>query len=112
IDKLEVRQEIQKIMGYWVQQGVAGFRVDAVPFILETQTPGEKSKRLRFEYLREMRRFLQWRRGDAIMLGEANVKPEESERYFGEEGAGIHLMFNFFVNQYMFYALATGTTKK
>ena len=112
IDKLEVRQEIQKIMGYWVQQGVAGFRVDAVPFILETQNPGEKNRRLRFEYLREMRRFLQWRRGDAIMLGEANVKPEESERYFGAEGEGIHLMFNFFVNQYMFYALATGTTKK
>ncbi len=112
IDTLEVRQEIQKIMGYWVQQGVAGFRVDAVPFILETQNPGEKSKKIRFEYLRQMRRFLQWRRGDAIMLGEANVKPEESQQYFGDEGEGIHLMFNFFVNQYIFYALATGKTKK
>jgi maltose alpha-D-glucosyltransferase / alpha-amylase len=112
IDNIQVRREIHKIMGYWVQQGVAGFRVDAVPFILETQNPGEKSKKIRFEYLREMRRFLQWRRGDAILLGEANVLPKESAKYFGYEGQGIHLMFNFYVNQYMFYALATSTTKK
>lgn len=112
IDNPEVRLEIQKIMGYWIQQGVAGFRVDAVPFILETQNPGEVSKKIRFGYLREMRRLVQWRRGDAILLGEANVKPEESQKYFGSEGEGIHLMFNFYVNQYLFYSLATGTTKK
>ena len=107
-DNPEVRQEIQKIMGYWLQLGVAGFRVDAVPFIPESPAPGKKKPRLRFEYLREMRRFLQWRSGDAVLLGEANVLPEESKHYFGEEGDGIHLMFNFYVNQFMFYALATG----
>jgi maltose alpha-D-glucosyltransferase/alpha-amylase len=63
---------------------------------------------MHFEYLKEMRRFLQWRSGDAVLLGEANVLPEESKQYFGEEGEGIHLMFNFFVNQYSFYALAVG----
>src|SRR5690606_40422382 len=55
-----------------------------------------------FEYLSAMRRFLQWRKGDAIMLGEANVLPTENKKYFGEEGDGIHLMFNFYVNQYLF----------
>ncbi|CCH52306.1 maltose alpha-D-glucosyltransferase [Fibrisoma limi BUZ 3] len=104
----EVRAEIRRIMGYWLQLGVAGFRVDAVPFILETPAPGEAEPTLKFEYLREMRRFLQWRKGDAILLGEANVLPEETTQYFGEEGNGIHLMFNFFVNQHLFYALATG----
>ena len=107
IDNPEVRAEIHRIMGYWLELGVAGFRVDALPFILETQVPGNTKRTIRFEYLREMRRFLQWRRGDAILLGEANVKPEETQDYFGDEGDGIHMMFNFYVNQYLFYALAT-----
>jgi maltose alpha-D-glucosyltransferase / alpha-amylase len=107
IDNDQVRQEIRRIMGFWLELGVTGFRIDAVPFILETQNPGERDKELRFEYLREMRRFLQWRKGDAVMLGEANVLPKESAEYFGEEGNGMHMMFNFYVNQYIFYGLAT-----
>ncbi|GAB3538573.1 alpha-amylase family protein [Pontibacter brevis] len=111
IDNPEVRAEIRRIMGYWLELGVAGFRVDAVPFMLETQIPGKTERKIRFEYLQEMRKFLQWRRGDAILLGEANVAPDESQQYFGEDGDGIHLMFNFYVNQYMFYALASGDTE-
>ena len=109
-DNPEVRAEIERIMGYWLQLGVDGFRVDAVPFILESPAPGKKKPKLRFEYLKEMRRFLTWRKGDAVLLGEANVLPKENKNYFGEEGDGIHLMFNFFVNQHMFYTLATGDT--
>lgn len=111
IDNAEVRAEIRRIMGYWLELGVEGFRVDAVPFILETQTPGQTKRKIRFEYLREMRRFLQWRVGHSILLGEANVKPQDSAKYFGDEGDGIHLMFNFYVNQYIFYALATCDVK-
>jgi maltose alpha-D-glucosyltransferase/alpha-amylase len=107
-DNPEVRNEISRIMGYWLQLGVDGFRVDAVPFILESPAPGVKKPVMHFEYLKEMRRFLQWRKGDAVLLGEANVLPDESIQYFGDEGDGIHLMFNFFVNQYLFYALASG----
>jgi maltose alpha-D-glucosyltransferase / alpha-amylase len=106
-DNPQVRQEIFRIMGYWLQMGVAGFRVDAVPFILESPAPGKKKSRMNYDYLKEMRRFLQWRKGDAILLGEANVLPKETMNYFGENSDGIHLMFNFFVNQYLFYALAT-----
>ena len=105
-----VRKEIQNIMGYWLQLGVSGFRVDAVPFILESPAIGGKEQVLKFEYLNEMRRFLQWRSGNSVLLGEANVLPEETKNYFGENGDGIHLMFNFFVNQHLFYALATGDT--
>ena len=102
-----VREEIHRIMNFWISLGVAGFRVDALPFILETQEPGDTKRKIRFEYLTEMRRFLQWRRGDAVLLGEANVMPEDAKKYFGEQGEGIHLMFNFYVNQHLFYALAT-----
>lgn len=103
----EVRAEIHRIMNYWLSLGVAGFRVDALPFILETQEPGQTKRKIRFEYLEEMRRYLQWHRGDAVLLGEANVAPEDAKQYFGKDGGGIHLMFNFYVNQYLFYALAT-----
>jgi maltose alpha-D-glucosyltransferase/alpha-amylase len=110
-DNEDVRAEIRRVMGFWLELGIAGFRIDAVPFILESQKPGDKNPKMRFEYLREMKRFLQWRKGDAIMLGEANVLPKDSAKYFGDEGDGMHMMFNFYVNQYIFYALATEDTK-
>ena len=61
-----------------------------------------------FDLLKEMRDFLQWRSGDAIMLAEANVPPDESIEYFGAEGDRLQMMLNFPVNQRLFYALATG----
>ena len=107
----QVRAEIRRIIGYWLQMGVEGFRVDAVPFILETPVPGMGKPQLHFEFLHEIRRFLQWRRGDAVLLGEANVLPQETRKYFGDADNGIHLMFNFFVNQHLFYALASGDAR-
>jgi maltose alpha-D-glucosyltransferase/alpha-amylase len=110
MDNPAVRTEVRRIMGYWLQLGVAGFRVDAVPFVIESTHAGKKSVQ-HFEYLAEMREFLQWRCGDAILLGEANVLPAENKKYFGNGGEGIHMMFNFFVNQHLFYALASGDTE-
>jgi maltose alpha-D-glucosyltransferase/alpha-amylase len=106
-NNLHVRNEIKRIMGYWLQLGVAGFRLDAVPFIIETPAKGGEAHKQEFAYLEEMRKFLQWRKGDAILLGEANVLPEETMKYFGDSGQGIQMMFNFYVNQFLFYALAT-----
>ena len=111
MDNPEVRAEVQRVMGYWLELGVAGFRVDAVPFVIESPALNGKKAELKFEYLTEMRKFLQWRRGDAVLLGEANVLPNESHRYFGADGGGLHLMFNFYVNQHLFLTLATGEVK-
>ena len=71
------------------------------------RSTSRKRAKLHFEYLEEMRHFLQWRSRDAILLGEANVLPQDTMRYFGDDGDGIHMMFNFFVNQHLFYALAS-----
>ncbi len=111
MDNPDVRTEVRRIMGYWLELGVAGFRVDAVPFLIESVKPGDGKTKLKFEYLADLRRFLQWRRGDAVLLGEANVLPEEACQYFGRHDDGIHMMFNFGVNQRLFYALATGDTE-
>ncbi|HEX2167438.1 MAG TPA: alpha-amylase family protein [Longimicrobiales bacterium] len=109
MDNPILRTELRRILGYWLQLGVHGFRVDAAPFVIETVVPGKQKGEQHFEYISEFRRFLQWRSGSAILLGEANVMPEENAKYFGEDGAtGLHMMFNFFVNQHLFYALATG----
>src|SRR6185295_17865366 len=108
MDNPDVRAEILRIMGYWLELGVAGFRVDAVPFIIQgSPLSSRKQPKLHFDWLEEMRRFLQWRSRDAILLGEANVLPRDNMRYFGDEGEGIQMMFNFFVNQHLFYALAS-----
>jgi maltose alpha-D-glucosyltransferase/alpha-amylase len=101
-----VRAEIQKIMGFWLQLGVSGFRMDAVPFLIEKKGAGVEHRQ-DFTLLQEMRDFLQWRSGDAIMLAEANVPPDESLQYFGDEGDRLQMMLNFPVNQRLFYALAT-----
>ena len=80
-----VRAEIQKIMGFWLELGVSGFRMDAVPFLIEKKGANVEHQQ-DFGLLKEMREFLQWRSGEAILLAEANVPPDESMKYFGEEG--------------------------
>ena len=61
--------------------------------------------------LREFREFLQWRQGDCIVLAEANVLPETDMEYFGDDGDRMHMMFNFQVNQHLFYALAASDSR-
>jgi maltose alpha-D-glucosyltransferase/alpha-amylase len=105
-----VRDEITKIMGFWLELGVSGFRMDAVPFLIQRKGAGAEPVQ-DFDLLHELRHFLQWRQGDAILLAEANVPPDESMQYFGEQGDNLQMMLNFPVNQRLFYALATGDVR-
>jgi len=106
----EVRTEIQRIMGYWLQLGVSGFRVDAVPFVIESKGANKKHVP-HFEMIRDMRNFLQWRTGDAVLLAEAIVLPDKDLFYFGRDDDRMHMMFNFLVNQNLFYALAASDAR-
>ena len=107
INHPQVQEEVRRIMGFWLQLGVSGFRMDAVPFVIQKE--GARGPHpVQFEMLRGFRSFLQWRTGDAIILGEANVLPAKNLEYFGEDGDRMHMMFNFQVNQNAFYALASG----
>ena len=101
----EVRAEVRKIMAFWLQLGVSGFRMDAAPFIIELTRPGEPESRKEFEYLREFRELLSWRRGDAVILAEANAEREELLEYFGT-GDRLPMLFNFLLNQRQFLAMA------
>jgi maltose alpha-D-glucosyltransferase/alpha-amylase len=106
-----VQAEILKIMGFWIQLGVSGFRMDAVPFIISKKGADIKRPTEQYEMLRTFREFLSWRQGDAIVLAEANVLPKTDLEYFGTSGERLQMMFNFEVNQHLFYALATGDSR-
>lgn len=107
----QVRAEMLKIIGFWLELGVSGFRMDAVPFLIAEDGINTKNPKLAFNMLREIRAFAQWRKGDAVLLAEANVPPAQAMEYVGEDGDRLHMMFNFPVNQTLFYALASGDSR-
>jgi len=106
----EVRIEIQKIMGFWLMLGVSGFRIDAAPYLIELRQADNLFERVDdpYIYIDELRNFLSWRRGDAILLAEANEPPEALSRYFGD-GNRMQMLFNFWGNQHLMLALAQET---
>ncbi len=101
----EVRREICRIIGFWLQVGVSGFRVDAAPFVFELKGMDTENAPEAYEYLREFREYLSWRTGDAVLLAEANVAVDKILDYFGA-GDKMHMLFNFILNQHLFLALA------
>jgi len=66
-----VQAEILKIMGFWIQLGVSGFRMDAVPFVIATKGPKARKPVEQYDMLRSFREFLQWlAMGDNLDLPE------------------------------------------
>src|SRR4051794_40843663 len=101
----QVRDELAQVMGYWIEQGLAGFRVDAVPFLLEPTGMPPGALHDPHALLKELRRYLGRRRGDAILLGEVNLEPPQLREFFGDADE-LHMAFTFLVNQAMYLALA------
>ena len=102
----QVRDEINKIVGYWLELGLSGFRVDAAPFVIELAGTEAERGQDPHDFLVNLRAFLNRRRGDAILLAEANLPPEDQRRFFGDEGGDeMHMLFNFLLNQQVFLAL-------
>jgi maltose alpha-D-glucosyltransferase/alpha-amylase len=105
-----VRAEIKKVMGFWLQLGASGFRVDAAPFVLEQVTPDVDPGPLDFSILDDWRQDVQWRSGEAVLLCEANVSPEELSKYCAAVAGGpndrAQLLFAFGLNAKLWLALA------
>src|SRR6202030_1854056 len=90
----DVRDEMDKVLGFWLELGISGFRVDSLPFMIKRI--GTSAKDQPITYLRSLVEFLERRRGDAIFLGEANVSPQEQQRYFAvDDGDGVQMLFDF-----------------
>ena len=108
----DVREEIAKIAGFWLELGVDGFRVDAVPFLLETGGIEGGAALDPHAALRDLRAFMTRRRGGAMLLGEVNLPPDPLRRYFGDEdGDELHMQFAFPVMQAMYLSLARGDAR-
>jgi glycosidase len=104
-----VRDHIAKAMGLWLRLGLAGFRVDAVPFLIaDVDTAGDDVPGHPHEYLKALRSFLGRRRGDAILLSEVNLPHKEQQAYFGgSDGDELTMMFDFIGMEAMYLSLAS-----
>ena len=106
-DNPAVREEIQKIAGFWLSLGVSGFRLDAAPFLIEPRRHPHGPRD--YAFLRDLREALSWRRGDSVMLAEANVSDGELREYFGQAdgmATRVLMVFAFRLNQALILGLA------
>ncbi len=110
----QVRDEIARIMGFWMELGLSGFRVDAVPFLLQTATPADAAALPDpHDYLADLAAFLRRRNGEAILLGEVNLPYPDLMAFFGARDGGgstdeLTMCFDFIGMQQMYLALARG----
>jgi maltose alpha-D-glucosyltransferase/alpha-amylase len=102
-----VRDEIARIMGFWTELGLSGFRVDAVPFLLETagQDDGEDLPDPH-GYLADLSAFLRRRNGEAVLLGEVNLPYPDTILFFGDGRPELTMCFDFVGMQQMYLSLA------
>ena len=102
-----VREELTRVIGFWLQLGLSGFRVDAVPFLLETEGSVAGELADPHDYLRDLRAFLSRRQGQAVLLGEVNLPYDDVLTFFGDEDADeLTMCFDFILMQRLYLALA------
>jgi trehalose synthase len=102
-----VRDEIAKVMGFWLQLGLSGFRVDAVPFLLETDGTDDGAFPEPHEYLAALRSLVGRRSGNGILLGEVNLPYDQQLEFFGAtDGDELTMQFDFIGMQRMYLSLA------
>ena len=114
----EVRDEIARTMGFWLELGLDGFRVDAVPFFIDdVETAADDPGRPDVpadphQYLRDLRAFVNRRKGNAILLGEVNLPHRDQKKYFGgAAGDELHMMFDFITMQNLYLSMARGDAR-
>ncbi len=104
-----VQEEIARTLGFWLELGVAGFRIDAVPFLFATDTyPGSEPSGFNPQrYLKDVRDFVTRRLGDAALLGEVNLPYAQQKDFFGgDDGDGLNMQFDFIGMQRLYLSLA------
>jgi len=103
-DNPAVREEIWQVMRFWLELGVDGFRVDAVPYLVEREGTSCENLPETHAVVRELRRRMDAEFPGRMLLAEANMWPEDVRPYFGD-GDGFHMAFHFPLMPRMFMAL-------
>jgi maltose alpha-D-glucosyltransferase/alpha-amylase len=100
-----VIHEIKDILKFWLDLGVDGFRLDAVPYLVERDGTNGENLRETHSVLKLIRAEVERHRPDCVLLAEANQPPENTVSYFGK-GDECHMAFHFPLMPRLFMALA------
>jgi maltose alpha-D-glucosyltransferase / alpha-amylase len=103
-DNPDVREEIWNVMKFWLDLGVDGFRVDAVPYLVEREDTSCENLPETHAILKELRARVDAHFTDRVLLAEANMWPEDVRPYFGA-GDEFHMSFHFPIMPRMFMAV-------
>jgi maltose alpha-D-glucosyltransferase/alpha-amylase len=102
----KVRREMFNVARFWLNLGVDGFRLDAVPYLFEEEGTNCENLPKTHEFLRQMRRMVDDEYPGRILLSEANQWPKDVVPYFGtDDEPECHMCFHFPVMPRIFYAL-------
>src|SRR5262245_1263971 len=101
-----VHKEITKALDFWLDLGVDGVRLDAVPYLYERERTSCENLAETHAYLKTLRQHVDEKYGDRMLLAEANQWPEEAVSYFGGgKGDECHMAFHFPLMPRLFMAL-------
>jgi maltose alpha-D-glucosyltransferase / alpha-amylase len=100
----KVQKEILRILDFWFQAGVDGFRLDAVPYLFEAEGTNCENLPQTHEYLKQLRKYVDDNYHDRLLLAEANQWPNDAADYFGD-GDECHMAFHFPLMPRLYMAL-------
>jgi len=106
-DNPEVQAEMLEIVRHWLELGIDGFRVDAVPYLFEREGTNCENLPETHAYLKLLRAFVDRVAPGTMLLSEANQWPEDVRPYLGE-GDEFHMNFHFPLMPRIYLSLARG----
>ncbi|MCB8839046.1 maltose alpha-D-glucosyltransferase [Aurantimonas sp. VKM B-3413] len=104
-DNPKVMEEVLATMHFWLDKGVDGLRLDAIPYLVEREGTNNENLPETHDVLKAIRADLDKHYPDRMLLAEANQWPEDTRPYFGE-GDECHMAFHFPLMPRMYMALA------
>jgi maltose alpha-D-glucosyltransferase/alpha-amylase len=104
-DNPSVRQAVIRTMRFWLDMGVDGFRLDAIPYLVEREGTSNENLRETHQVIKEIRASLDEKYTGKLLLAEANMWPEDVREYFGD-GDECHMAYHFPLMPRMFMAIA------
>ncbi|HWU96990.1 MAG TPA: maltose alpha-D-glucosyltransferase [Oxalicibacterium sp.] len=104
-DNPEVLKAVLEIMTYWLDLGVDGLRLDAVPYLIEREGTSNENLPETHAILKKIRAHMDTHFPDRMLLAEANMWPESVQQYFGDDDE-CHMAFHFPLMPRMYMALA------
>ncbi|GBQ15011.1 maltose alpha-D-glucosyltransferase [Komagataeibacter rhaeticus] len=104
-DSPHVLTAILGVMSFWLELGIDGLRLDAIPYLVEREGTSNENLPETHAILRRLRTALDARFRNRMLLAEANQWPEDTSEYFGN-GDECHMAFHFPLMPRMYLAMA------